>query len=213
MKNPMVRRQTGKDTVRATRATSPNTALTSKSTNRQLNALINWINTYCRTRDRTDGIPLVDGRPFRATTRQFRRTLAWFITRQPGGAIAGAIHYRHPSIQMFEGYAGTSDSGFRAEVESEQALARGQHYLTSIDTYDHHDLLGLAANEARRGLENFGASASFPGSVVTDRRRLLRIVQPHDPAIYPAAASPACSTRTSPCASPAATHQLRIGHR
>lgn len=30
---------------------------------------------------------------------------------------------------MFEGYAGTSDSGFRAEVEAEQALARGEHLL------------------------------------------------------------------------------------
>ena len=46
-------------------------------------------------------------------TSQFRRTLAWFIARQLGGSIAGAIQYRHHSIQMFEGYAGTSDSGFQ----------------------------------------------------------------------------------------------------
>jgi hypothetical protein len=159
--------------------------LTAKTTNRQLNALAAWINIYCQSGDRVDRIPLVDGRPFRVTTRQFRRTLAWFIARQPGGAIAGAIHYRHLSIQMFEGYAGTSDSGFRAEVESEQALARGEHYLAAIDTHDHYDLLGPAAQEGRRRLELFGASASFAGSVVTDQRRLLRIVQRHDPAIYP----------------------------
>lgn len=100
--------------------------------------------------------------------------------------IAGAIQYRHLSIQMFEGYAGTSDSGFRAEVESEQALPRGEHYLTAIDNHDHHDLLGPAAAEARHRLALFAASvsASFAGSVVTDRHRLLRIVQRHDPAIY-----------------------------
>ena len=85
---------------------------------------------------------------------------------------------------MFEGYAGTSDSGFRAEVEAEQALARGEHFLAAIDTHDHHDLLGPAAPEGRRRLDLFQAT-SFPGSVITDRRRLLRIMQKHDPAIYP----------------------------
>jgi hypothetical protein len=34
-----------------------------------------------------------------------RRTLAWFIARRPGGAIAGTIQYRHHSIHMFEGLA------------------------------------------------------------------------------------------------------------
>ncbi len=33
----------------------------------------------------------------------------------PGASsIAGAIQYRHLSIHMFEGNAGTTDSGFRA---------------------------------------------------------------------------------------------------
>ena len=43
--------------------------------------------------------------PWRLKSSQFRRTLAWFIARRPGGSIAGAIQYRHLSIQMFEGYA------------------------------------------------------------------------------------------------------------
>jgi hypothetical protein len=75
------------------------------TTNRQLNELAFWISGYCREPGRGDGIPLVNGQPFRLLTRQFRRTLAWFIARQPGGVIAGAIQYRHLSIQMFEGYA------------------------------------------------------------------------------------------------------------
>ncbi len=101
-----------------------------------------WINDYCTGNNRADGIPPVDGRPWRLTTRQFRRTLAWFIPRQPGGSIAGAIAYRHQAIGMFEGYAGTSDSGFRAEVESEQALARGEHLLAMIDRHEHTSLTG-----------------------------------------------------------------------
>ena len=48
-------------------------------------------------------------------------------------SIAGAIAYRHHAVQLFEGYAGTSDSGFRAEVEAEQALVRGENLLSMID--------------------------------------------------------------------------------
>lgn len=69
-------------------------------------------------RPRPSGWDTPRGRLPRLTTRQFRRTLAWFIARRPGGTIAGALQYRHQYVQMFEGYAGTSDSGFRDEVES-----------------------------------------------------------------------------------------------
>src|SRR6266536_212347 len=84
-------------------------------------AFVDWINAHCHTYGLPDRIPLVGGQRWHLTTSQFRRTLAWFIARRPGGAIAGAIQYRHQRVQMFEGY-GTSRSGFRAEVEAEQAL-------------------------------------------------------------------------------------------
>ena len=57
-------------------------------------------------------------------TRQFRRTLAWHIAHQPFGIVAGARQYKHAQVAIFEGYAGTSASGFAAEVEAEQATAR-----------------------------------------------------------------------------------------
>jgi hypothetical protein len=85
-----------KPTVAAT-----NAALTTKATNIQLAKLIEWINDYCTVHSRADRIPLVNNRPWRPSTRQFRRTLAWFIARRPGGAIAGAICYRHQAVQMF----------------------------------------------------------------------------------------------------------------
>lgn len=151
----------------------------------QLNNFLAWINDYCAVRGRLDVVPQVNGRTWRLTTRQFRRTLAWFIARRPGGAIAGAIHYRHQAVQMFEGYAGTSDSGFRAEVESEQALARGEHLLAMIDQHDHKSLTGPAAAEAGRRLEQFGEQARFVGAVITDAHRLKRLLRRDDPAIYP----------------------------
>jgi hypothetical protein len=65
-----------------------------------------------------------DDPPWTLTTRQFRRTLAWHIAHQPFGIIAGARQYQHAQVAVFEGYAGTSASGFADEVAAEQAIAR-----------------------------------------------------------------------------------------
>jgi hypothetical protein len=73
-----------------------------------------------------DGAPFVpdDGdQPWAFNSRQFRRTLAWHIAHQPFGVIAGARQYHHAKLVMFEGYAGTSASGFAAEVAAEENLA------------------------------------------------------------------------------------------
>lgn len=163
----------------------PHTVLTSDTTNIQLNEFVRWINNYCARHRRSDPIPLHNNKNWMLTSRQFRRTLAWFIARRPGGAIAGAIGYRHLSVHMFEGYAGTSDSGFRAEVEAELALARGEHLLTMIDTHEHHNLAGPAADEATRRLAEFREQATYRGQVITDTRRLQRLMTREDPAIYP----------------------------
>ncbi|MFI6048418.1 hypothetical protein ACIA8C_42885 [Nocardia sp. NPDC051321] len=162
-----------------------NHALLTVTTNDHLNCFVTWINEYCTTHQRNDFIPTVNGTSWRITTRQWRRTLAWFIARRPGGSIAGAIAFRHLSIQMFEGYAGTSDSGFRAEVESEQALARGEHLLAMIDQHEHTNLAGPAAEEAAQRLEGFADRTHFQGKVITDEHRLRRLMTRDDPAVYP----------------------------
>jgi hypothetical protein len=69
-------------------------------------------------------IPDEGDEPWRWRTRQLRRTLAWYIASQPFGVIAGMIQYGHASAMMFEGYAGTSQSGFRSEIEEERRLAQ-----------------------------------------------------------------------------------------
>jgi hypothetical protein len=153
-------------------------------------------------------IPEVDGKPWNLTARQFRRTLAWYIARRPGGVLARAVQYRHLGIQMFEGYAGTSDSGFRAEVEAEQAMQRGEHLL-DLTTNHQHDLAGPAAAEAAARLADFHRRAGFTGSVVTDPARLRRVLARHDPQVYPGTYvtcvfnpdQALCRPRTSPGAS------------
>jgi hypothetical protein len=164
---------------------SANAAMSSAATSTAVSDFASWVNDYCDRRHRHDRIPGHGDTPWRYTTRQFRRTLAWHIARHPGGVIAGALQYRHQAIQLFEGYAGTSDSGFRAEVESEQAIARGEHLLALIDQHDHGPLTGPAADEALRRLEELGEHQRLAGQVVTDPRRLQRLMKRHDPAIYP----------------------------
>lgn len=162
-----------------------NQALTTAATNKQLAEFVAWVNEYCAAHGRPDAIPEVNGATWRLSTRQFRRTLAWYIARRPGGSIAGAIQYRHHSIQMFEGYAGTSESGFRAEVEAEEALARGEHLFAIVDQHDHSKLTGPASDEARNRLTKFDSQARYKGVVATDRYRLLRLMTRDDPAVYP----------------------------
>ena len=83
---------------------------------RQLNAFRDHLNTLFGT-DTEAVIPAgPTGTPWRLTTRQFRRTIAWHIANRPFGTIAGMIQYKHASVAAFEGYAGSSRTGFRAEV-------------------------------------------------------------------------------------------------
>ncbi|MEU5325658.1 hypothetical protein [Streptomyces parvus] len=164
---------------------SANKALGTLTTNLQLNAFTAFVNRLCIEGDRPDTISAGQGHKIKLKTSHFRRTLAWFIARRPGGVIAGAMQYRHHSIQMFEGYAGTSDSGFRAEVESEQAIARGEVYMEMIDAHQHLYLAGPSAEEAARRLQDFGDRAQFQGQVATDKHRMRRIMKKHDPAVYP----------------------------
>jgi hypothetical protein len=160
-------------------------AKSTPQTNYDLAAFTDWINDFCRRHQRDDGIPLVNQQRWNLTTSQFRRTLAWFIARRPGGVIAGAMAYRHHRVQMFEGYAGSSASGFRAEVEAEEAIARGEQLCDLVTGHDYHPLTGPAAAEAEARLIEFQQHPIFEGKAITDPRRLQRVMDRHDPNIYP----------------------------
>jgi hypothetical protein len=161
-----------------------NETLTANGTNSTLNGLVDWVNRYCSSFDLTESIPPQGGEVWRVTTKQFRRTLAWFIARRPGGSIAGAIQYRHLSIQMFEGYAGTSQAGFRAEVDAEQALMRSERLLAMVDRHEHEELTGPAAQTAHVRLEIFGEDAVFRGVVLESPGQMKKLMEVADPAIY-----------------------------
>ncbi|GLT02851.1 hypothetical protein GCM10007897_42760 [Sphingobium jiangsuense] len=107
------------------------------------------------------------------TTRQLRRTLAWYIASQPFGVVAGMLQYGHASIAMFEGYAGSSESGFRAEIEEERRLAQLGDIVEIYEDWK----VGIGPGgpmrtklvaEFMRVRDQLG---DLPGSVVSERRR------------------------------------------
>jgi hypothetical protein len=90
--------------------------------------------------------PVPDGKPWHITTRQFRRTVAWHIGNQPFGTVAGMIQYKHSGIAAYEGYAGSSRSGFRHEVERERALGQLDDVLAYFERHRAGEvLMGPAA--------------------------------------------------------------------
>ncbi|WP_194711278.1 hypothetical protein [Noviherbaspirillum soli] len=75
-------------------------------------------------------IPLVDGKPWNFTTRQYRRSLAGRIAAEPFGMIAGMLQYKHLQITTFEGYAG-SDPTWHEELRDAENDAN-EEFLTHL---------------------------------------------------------------------------------
>lgn len=100
---------------------------------RQLNAYRDHLNALFGSTEQPAIPSGPTGASWRITTRQFRRTIAWHIANRPFGTIAGMIQYKHASVAAFEGYAGSSASGFRAEVEAQRRLGQLDDILVYFD--------------------------------------------------------------------------------
>jgi integrase len=126
---------------------------------RQLNAFRDHLNTQFGTPETPVVPPGPDSKPWRITTRQFRRTVAWHIANRPFGTVAGMIQYKHASIAAYEGYAGSSRSGFRNEVERERALGQLDDVLSYFERHRAGEvLMGPAAarvsSELQQAVDN-----------------------------------------------------------
>ena len=140
---------------------------------RQLNHFRDHLNDLFGTPD-TPAVPNGrGGQPWRITTRQFRRTIAWHIANRPFGTIAGMVQYKHASVAAFEGYAGSSRSGFRAEVENQRSLGQIEDLLTYFDERQTGATLsGPAAARIARTLDNISDDLSPLPAIIADRARL-----------------------------------------
>jgi hypothetical protein len=144
---------------------------------RQLNAYRDHLNALFGAENAPVIPPVPDGAPWRITTRQFRRTIAWHIANRPFGTIAGMIQYKHASVAAFECYAGSSKSGFRAEVEAQRALGQIDDIL---DYFDDRRAGGSPAGPAGpRIAKALDAAADTLGplpAMIADRARLRTLL-------------------------------------
>jgi hypothetical protein len=138
---------------------------------------LNEFRDHLNARFGTADAPIIpagpSGAPWRLTTRQFRRTIAWHIANRPFGTIAGMIQYKHASVAAFEGYAGSSRSGFRAEVETERCLGQIEDILTYFDDRQAGaGLSGPAAARVSQALDGAAAELQPFSGMIADRGRL-----------------------------------------
>lgn len=83
------------------------------------------------------------------------------------------IQYKHASVAAFEGYAGCSRSGFRAEVENQRRLGQLDDLLTYFDERQAGaSLSGPAAARIGKTLDSISAELDPLPAMIADRARL-----------------------------------------
>jgi len=147
------------------------------ATERGLPNIVSQINRYRKHLDEQYGldgaplVPLVDERSWIFNTRQFRRTLAWYIANRPFGVVAGKIQYKHTSVAMFDGYAGASASGFRQEVEQERALGQLDDIVVQYEAHRRGDILaGPAGARVASEMLRVETATDLPGIIADEKR-------------------------------------------
>jgi hypothetical protein len=150
------------------------------SMNQDITALIAWVNAdYCRA-DGADAIPADPSGSL--YTSRFRRTLARFIVRRPGGLIATALQYGHIETKVTLSYAGSPDNGWMTDLTVERlelVLERIEDDATHLRDGEH--VSGPSAEEYRTRIAK---AAPFPGRVVVTARSAQRLLDSTDPAVH-----------------------------
>ncbi|MFL0172338.1 hypothetical protein ACJH6H_03645 [Mycobacterium sp. SMC-21] len=88
--------------------------------------LIDWCNHAAVRLDRPHEVIPADPEDA-VTVKRFRRTLAWFIYRKPGGRVALGVQYGHLRGYTTDGYGSRVASGLRDVFPMEEALARADY--------------------------------------------------------------------------------------
>ena len=81
-----------------------------------------WVNQFCMETGRQEHM-IPDDPAGHVNMRRLRRTLAWFIYRQPQGRVALGIQYGHVKSMTADGYGSRSSTGLRGLYPVEGALA------------------------------------------------------------------------------------------
>jgi hypothetical protein len=120
--------------------------------------------------------------PSKLRYMQFRRTLAYYIARQPGGMVALAVQYNHMRWATSEGYASRRTDGFAALLEIETARAAAD-ILTDLaaELANGGILSGPGSTRLHAAAERY--AQTYPGRILT-RSEALRFFEVSEHRVY-----------------------------
>lgn len=122
----------------------------------RITKLIDWCNnaTVRLGRDHDIIPPDPEGN---VAVQRFRRTLAWFIYRKPGGRIALGVQYGHLRGHTTDGYGSRVANGLRDVFPMEEALARADYLEDACSRMeDGEEVTGPAAGRYTEALRLYG---------------------------------------------------------
>lgn len=136
--------------------------------NNLIRNLIEQVNALAVELDRPhERIP--DDPEGKVTIGRFRRTLAWFIYRRPGGRIALGVQYGHLHGFTSDGYGSRVSSGLRDVFPMEEAYARAELLNDAADRLaDGEQVSGPAADRFVAGVSEF--AENFQGQYLTPKQ-------------------------------------------
>ncbi|WP_093275804.1 hypothetical protein [Saccharopolyspora shandongensis] len=143
-------------------------AISVRTANARIARFAAWANTLAVAHERDHEVIPAD--PDGAVTlRRLRRTVAWFINRQPGGRIALVVQYGHLRASLAESYGGRSRVDMLQILDLEQALATADTLAAAAERLDHGEgVSGPAATRYIAATQEF--QAAYTGGFASKRQ-------------------------------------------
>lgn len=151
-----------------------NLVLDSSDISKRVENFISWCNDICAKVNSLE-LSIPEDPDGRISMTRFRRTLAWFIYRRPGGRISLGIQFGHLHGMTTDGYGSRVSNGLRDVFPIEEALARAESlHEASIRLNDGEGVSGPSAEKYIIGINSF--SSEYGGKFLTKRQaaKLLR---------------------------------------
>ncbi|MGQ9349418.1 hypothetical protein [Mycolicibacterium gilvum] len=143
-------------------------AVHAKMARDRIQDLIDWSNRAAVRLERTHEVIPAD--PEEAVTvKRFRRTLAWFIYRKPGGRVALGVQYGHLRGYTTDGYGSRVASGLRDVFPMEEALARADYLEDAHQRLENGEQVsGAAAGRYTQAIDLF--DRQFRGRYLSNKQ-------------------------------------------
>jgi len=151
-------------------------ATTTSTAAAHIEAFIGFANDLAHRHDRAHEV-IPDDPHGRITLSRLRRTVAWFISRLPGGRIALGIQYGHLRLTISESYAGRSTSNMLDILDLEQARALADRLTDAADRLAAGEgVSGPAADRYIAAAREF--TAAYTGGYLTKHRHRALLGNP-----------------------------------